>query len=49
LRGSFAGWRLIAGVLVLIASSELYLPEAVQHIAALVIAVGSAIVAMLWL
>jgi hypothetical protein len=39
----------IAGVLVLIASSELYLPEAVQHAAALVIAIGSGIVALIWL
>jgi hypothetical protein len=39
----------IAGVLVLIASSELYLPEAVQHTVALVIAIGSVIVALIWL
>ena len=39
----------IAGVLILIAASELYLPETAQHVAALVIAIGSGIVALIWL
>jgi hypothetical protein len=39
----------IAGVLFLIAASEFYLPDGVQHWAALVIAVGAGIVALIWL
>jgi len=39
----------IAGVLFLIAASELYLPAGAQHVAAVVIAIGSGIVALIWL
>jgi hypothetical protein len=39
----------IAGVLFLIAASELYLPDGAQHAAAIAIAVGSGIVALIWL
>jgi hypothetical protein len=39
----------LAGVLVLITASELYLPDTTQHVAALVIAIGSGIVALIWL
>jgi hypothetical protein len=39
----------IAGVLFLIVTSELYLPDSAQHWAALVIAIGSGIVAVLFL
>jgi hypothetical protein len=39
----------IAGILFLIVASELYLPDSAQHWAALVIAIGSGIVAVLFL
>ena len=38
-----------AGVLFVIAASEAYLPEPAQHWAAVAIAIGSGIVALLWL
>jgi hypothetical protein len=39
----------IAGVFVLIAASEFYLPDGAQHWAALVIAVAAGVVALIWL
>jgi hypothetical protein len=39
----------MAGVLFLIAVSETYLPESAQHWAAIVLAVGSGLVALIWL
>jgi hypothetical protein len=39
----------IAGVFFLIAASEFYLPDGAQHWAALAIAVGAGIVALIWL
>jgi hypothetical protein len=39
----------IAGILFLIVASELYLPDSAQHWAALVVAIGSGIVAVLFL
>jgi hypothetical protein len=39
----------IAGMLFLIAASETYLPESAQHWAAIVLAIGSGFVALIWL
>jgi hypothetical protein len=39
----------MAGVIFLIAASETYLPESAQHWAAIVLAIGSGFVALIWL